>query len=106
MRTLIFNYAIRHCVWGASEAALKSVFVEQKKLLSCLAGERFWPARERLCSCRPLLERLNLLPVFLIYLLECCKFAQAHPGYFQRSADVHSLDTRHKAELFVGECNF
>jgi len=99
----IMQYGI--VFWGASEAALKSVFVAQKKLLRCLAGERYWPAQERLCSCRPLFERLDLLPVFSIYLLECCKFARAHPGYFQRTADVHSHDTRHKAELFVGVCS-
>jgi hypothetical protein len=71
----------------------------------CLAGERYWPAQERLCSCRPLFERLNLLPLFSIYLLECCKFARAHPGYFQRTAEVHSHNTRHKAELFVSACS-
>jgi hypothetical protein len=91
--------------WGASEAAMQGVFVAQKKLVRCLAGERYWPALERLCSCRPLFARLKLLPVFSIYLLECCKFARAHPGYFQRTAEVHSHDTRHKAELFVGACS-
>jgi hypothetical protein len=40
--------------WGASEAALQGVFVTQKKLVRCHAGERYWPAQERLCSCRPL----------------------------------------------------
>jgi hypothetical protein len=58
-----------------------------------------------LCSCRPLFKRLNLLPVFSIYLLECCKFARAHPDYFERTAEVHSHDTRHKAELFVSACS-
>jgi hypothetical protein len=75
--------------------------------MRCLAGERYWPAQERLCSCRPLFERLKLLPIFSIYLLECCKFARAHPDYFQRTAEVHSHDTRHKAdnELFVSACS-
>jgi hypothetical protein len=35
----------------------------------------------------------------------CCKFARAHPDYFQRTAEVHSHDTRHKAELFVSACS-
>jgi hypothetical protein len=99
----IMQYGI--VFWGASEVALQGVFVAQKKLVRCLAGERYWPAQERLCSCRPLFERLNLLPVFSIFLLECCKFARAHPDYFQRTAEVHSHDTRHKAELFVGACS-
>jgi Reverse transcriptase (RNA-dependent DNA polymerase) len=99
----IIQYGI--IFWGSSESALRDVFVAQKKLVRCLAGERYWPARERLCSCRPLFERLELLPVFSIYLFECCKFARRHPDYFRRTDDVHSHDTRHKAELFVGACS-
>jgi hypothetical protein len=91
--------------WGASEVALRDVFVAQKKLVRCLAGERYWPSRERPCSCRPLFERLSLLPVFSIYLLECCKFMRSHPEYFQRTVDVHLHDTRHRAELYVPACN-
>jgi hypothetical protein len=30
---------------------------------------------------------------------------RAHPDYFQRTVEVHSHDTRHKAELFVGACS-
>jgi hypothetical protein len=99
----IMQYGI--VFWGASNAALNGVFVAQKKFVLCLAGERYWPAKERLCSCRPLFECLKLLPVFSIYLLECCKFARAHPDYFERTAEVHSHDTRHKAELFVSACS-
>ena len=96
----IMQYGIVH--WGGSEAALRAVFVAQKRLVRCLAGVRYWPGQEPLCSCRPLFARLNLLPVFSIYLLECCKFARRHPEYFQRTEQVHSHDTRHKSELFVG----
>ena len=99
----IMQYGI--IFWGSSESALRAVFVAQKKLVRCLAGERYWPAQEPLCSCRPLFERLELLPVFSIYLFECCKFARRHPDYFRRTDDVHPHDTRHKAELFVGACS-
>jgi hypothetical protein len=44
----IMQYGI--VFWGASEAALQGVYVAQKKLVRCLAGERYWPAQERLCS--------------------------------------------------------
>jgi hypothetical protein len=70
----------------------------------CLAGKRYWPAREPLCSCRPLFERLELLPVFSIYLFESCKFARRFPDNFRRTANVHSHATRNTAELFVGAC--
>jgi len=76
--------------------------LEQKRLVRCLAGVRYWPGQEPLCSCRPLFARLNLLPVFSIYLLECCKFARRFPHYFQRTEEVHSHNTRNKAELYVG----
>jgi hypothetical protein len=75
--------------WGSSESALHDVFVAQKKLVRCLAGERYWQAQEPLlCSCTPLFERLKLLPVFSIYLFECCKFANRYPDYFRRTDDV------------------
>jgi exonuclease III len=95
----IMQYGI--VFWGASESALDEVFVAQKRLVRCLAGERYWPGLEPLCSCRPLFARLDLLPVFSIYLLECCKFARRHPHYFRRTADVHSYGTRKKPELFI-----
>jgi hypothetical protein len=96
----IMQYGIVH--WGGSASALRAVFVEQKRLVRCLAGVRYWPGQEPLCSCRPLFARLNLLPVFSIYLLECCKFARRFPHYFQRTEEVHSHNTRNKAELYVG----
>jgi hypothetical protein len=41
----IIQYGI--IFWGSSESALRDVFVAQKKLVRCLAGERYWP-REKL----------------------------------------------------------
>jgi hypothetical protein len=52
--------------WGTSEAALRSVFVAQKRLVRALAGERYWPTKEPLCASRPLCELLNLLFYFLV----------------------------------------
>jgi hypothetical protein len=105
LRTVYYAYSfsIMHGIvfWGASEA-LRDVFVAQKKLVRCPAGERYWPAQEQLCSCRPLFARLDLLPVFSIYLLKCCKFARRYPAYFQRTDGVHSHDTRNKPKLYVG----
>jgi hypothetical protein len=91
--------------WGGSASALRAVFVEQKRLVRCLADVRYWPGQDPLCSCRPLFARLNLLPVFSIYLLECCKFARRYPYYFQRTEEVHSHNMCKKAELYVGVCS-
>jgi Reverse transcriptase (RNA-dependent DNA polymerase) len=95
----IMQYGI--VFWGGSVSALNDVFVAQKRLIRCISGERYWPGQEPLCSCRPLFERLDILPVFSIYLLECCKFARRYPHFFQRTTDVHSHDTRNKPELYV-----
>jgi hypothetical protein len=33
------------------------------------------------------------------------KFTRRYPDYFQRTEDVHSHNTRNKAELYVGACS-
>jgi hypothetical protein len=101
-RHSIMQYGIVH--WGGSASALRAVFVEQKRLVRCLAGVQYWPGQEPLCSCRPLFALPNLLPMFLIYLIECCKFARRYPNYFQRIQEMHSHNTRNKAELYVVAC--
>lgn len=75
---------------------MRDVFVVQKK--------RYYMDGTRASAWlrRPLFARLELMPVFSKYLLECCKFVCNHPDYFQRTAEVQSHDTRHKPELFVG----
>jgi len=87
--------------WGGSEAALSKVFVAQKRLVRALAGVRFWPGPTPLCSARPLFAQLDLLPVFSIYLLECCKFVRKFPHHFKRTKDVHVYENRGKSELYV-----
>jgi hypothetical protein len=90
------QYGIVH--WGGSASVLRPVFVEQKRLVRFLAGVRYWPGPEPpLCSCHPLLA----MPVFSIYLLQCCKFARRFPHYFQRTEEVHAHNTRKKAKLYV-----
>jgi hypothetical protein len=61
---------------GCSEAVLKtSVFVAQKRLIRALAGKRaVLPADSSFCSTRPLLDKLDLLPIYSHYLFEACKF--------------------------------
>jgi hypothetical protein len=66
--------------WGCSAAVLKAVFVAQKqRLVRTLAGERYWPADSPLCSARPLFDKLDLLPIYSLYLLEAGKFIHKHP---------------------------
>jgi hypothetical protein len=77
IRLCIMQHEIQ--LWGGS--ALRAVFVEQKRLVRCLAGVRYWPGQEPLCTCRTLFACLNLLPVYLIYLFECCKFVRLLPAY-------------------------
>ena len=87
--------------WGSSKSVLHNVFIAQKRLVRALAGERYWPADVPLCSARPLFERLELLPVFSIYLLEACKFVRKHSHYFRTASVVHSYETRHRNNVYV-----
>jgi len=50
---------------------------------------------------RLLFARLDIFPVFSVYLLESCKFVRKYPYCFVKSADVHSHATRGRTELFV-----
>jgi hypothetical protein len=63
----------------------RAVFKEQKRPVRAFV---VWP-KKPLCSCLSLFARLNLLPVFSIYLLECCKFMQRYPDFLQRTDEVH-----------------
>jgi hypothetical protein len=87
--------------WGCSTAALNTVFVAQKRLVRAMAGERYWPSPVPFASARPLFERLSLLPVYSIYLLESCKFVRSFPKYFTRNRDVHGYNTRRRNDLHV-----
>ena len=95
----IMSYGI--VIWGASDGALRTVFVAQKRLIRALAGERYWKGLTPLCSARPLFERYNLLPVFSIYLFEACKFVKKYPAYFKKTRDVHGHGTRRAPELYI-----
>jgi hypothetical protein len=48
-------------------AVLNSVFVAQKRCIRAVSGERYWPGPIPFCSARPLVEKLNLLPVFSFF---------------------------------------
>ena len=87
--------------WGCAKSVVRDVFVAQKRLVRALAGERYWPSVTGLCSARPLFERLELLPLFSIYLLEACKFVRHYPQYFRAVGDVHNHGTRRRADVFV-----
>jgi exonuclease III len=87
--------------WGCSPSVLNAVFVAQKRVVRAMAGERFWPGPVPLCSARPLFKKLNLLPVFSIYLLESCKFVRSFPKYFGRNRGLHEHDTRRRNDLHV-----
>jgi hypothetical protein len=76
---------------------LNTVFVAQKRLVQAMAGERYWPSPLPFASARPLFERLSLLPVYSIYLLESCKFVRSFPKYFTRNRDY----TRRRNDLHV-----
>jgi hypothetical protein len=63
-------------------------------------------ARSLCVPVAPSVARLDLLPVFSIYLLESCKFARRFPDYFHRTDDVHVHNTRNKAELYASASTF
>jgi hypothetical protein len=92
--------------WGCSAAVMKAVFVAQKRLVRALAGERYWPADSPLCSARPLFDKLNLLPIYSLYLLEACKFIRQHPQYFRSAGDVHEHATRSRDNIYVERYSF
>jgi hypothetical protein len=88
---------------------LNAVFVAQKCLIRANAGERFWPSPVPFCSARPMFEKLDLLPVFSIDLLKCCKFVRVcvrEPSYFVRNRDVHDHNAWWRNDLYVSAQSF
>jgi hypothetical protein len=65
-------------------------------------GRRISP----LCSARPLFDKLNLLPIYSLYLLEACKFIRQHPLYFRSAGDVHEHATRSRDDIYVERYSF
>ena len=45
-------------------------------------------------------DKLNLLPVFSIYLLEACKFVRQYPHYFRTGGQIHQHATRSRDNIF------
>jgi hypothetical protein len=88
--------------WGGSDRVLNDVFVAQKKVIRAMCGVRYWRGPKKLDSARPLFESLNVLPVYSVYLLECCKFVHKFQRlYFPRVKDVHPHSTRRGEDLYI-----
>ena len=51
-------------------------------------------------SCRELFKKLNILPLQSQYILSLVLFVVRNINEFKHNFDVHSINTRHKADLF------
>ena len=93
------QYAI--VFWASCDKVRDEVFTAQKRLIRAMAGIRYWRSQTPLESARPWFEKFNLLPLFSLYLMECCKFVRRHPHYFQQVKEIHNYNTRSRNLYYV-----
>lgn len=84
-------------LWGNSVDMLRA-FKVQKKCVRAICGAWF------LDSCKPLFQRINVLPLPCMYIREVCIFVKQHPNYFRTHAESLERHTRHKNRLFHPQC--
>ena len=98
LRQVYFAYVQSHIlysllIWGGSPH-LKEVFCAQKRVIRAMAGRRYWKGLTPVESCRPLFIEYDILPVFSLYILECCKFVRKNPEKFVLESDVQEQNTK------------
>jgi hypothetical protein len=91
LRQVYFAYVQSHTlyrivIWGGSPH-LERVSVAQKRVVRAMVGERFYWDPENPNFCKPLFKKLNILPVFSIYIVECAKFVKNYPEKFSLASE-------------------
>jgi Reverse transcriptase (RNA-dependent DNA polymerase) len=112
LRQVYFAYVQSHIlysivIWGGSPH-IERVSVAQKRVVRAMVGISFYWKPDELDSCKPLFKKLDILPVFCIYIVECAKFVKNHPEKFSlvsESSENFVYNTRnkivHDCDLFV-----
>ncbi|KAI5637527.1 reverse transcriptase (RNA-dependent DNA polymerase) domain-containing protein [Phthorimaea operculella] len=86
-------------MWGNS-TNVSTLFTQQKKLIRILVNIK--PTD----SCRPHFNRLKILTIPCIYILEVCKFVKTHPTFFKTREDIPTkYSLRHKNRLMIPTSN-
>jgi len=87
----IIAYSI--ILWGNSLYS-NNIFKVQKRAIRIIvnAGNRV--------SCRELFKKLNILPLHSQYILSLLMFVVQNIEEFTSNSEVHSINTRHKSDLY------
>jgi len=102
--TVYFAHVYSHLSYGivlwGNHSDAKKLLVLQKKVLRIICGV---PPREH---CKPLFERLGLLTVPAIYVLNCLLYVKKNIQFFTTCNNVHTYSTRQENNLFINYNRF
>jgi hypothetical protein len=56
-------------------------------------------------SCHELFKKLNILPLYLQYILSLLLFAVKNIEEFSMNSEVHTINTRHRSDLHLPSIN-
>lgn len=87
--------------WGNSPAAI-TAFKVQKRVVRIIKGTK------KLESCKPIFNKLAILPLPCVYILETLLFVKNKLGTasdFQPNENIHNYKTRHTSDLHVFSIN-
>jgi hypothetical protein len=109
LRQVYFAYVQSHIlysivIWGGSPH-LERVFVAQKRVVRAMVGARFYWNPDEPNSCRPLFKKLDILPVFSIYIVECVKFVKNYPEKFSLASENSDSVVYRTRNRIVHDCD-
>ena len=79
--------------WGSSSYS-HNIFKLQKRTIRTMMNV------DNRVSCQKLFKKLNILPLHSQYILSLLLFVVKNINEFKYNFDVHSINTRHRADLF------
>jgi hypothetical protein len=70
-----------------------------------MVGARFYWNPDEPNSCRPLSKKLDILPVFSIYIVECVKFVKNYPEKFSLASENSDSVVYRTRNRIVHDCD-
>jgi len=97
LRTIYFSYVhsiIQYGIifWGNSSDSYNILKLQKRAVrIIMIVGNRI--------SCRELFKKLNILPLYSLYIVSLLLFVVKNIEEFPMNSDVHTINTRYRADL-------
>ena len=97
LRTIYFSYVhsiIQYGIifWGNSSDSYNILKLQKRAVrIIMIVGNRI--------SCRELFKKLNILPLYSLYIVSLLLFVVKNIEEFSMNCDVHTINTRYRADL-------